>query len=180
MAPTPKCWRPAECLRLLAGERLGRVAITVKALPVILPVRFALDRDEIVFRAPPGGVLAEATRHAVIAFEADGSEPGGGSWSVLATGLARHLAERRCAGADLAATVVVRVRRVRRLDPPAALGSAAERHAARTAHLPDRPAACMRPVRPAAQRAVRWAGRRPERPDPGWPARRAPDGGSGG
>ena len=83
-----------ECLRLLAGERLGRVAITVKALPVILPVRFALDGDEIVFRAPLGGVLAEATRHAVIAFEADGSEPGGGSWSVLATGLARHLAER--------------------------------------------------------------------------------------
>ena len=83
-----------ECLRLLAGERLGRVAITVKALPVILPVRFALDGDEIVFRAPFGGVLAEATRHAVIAFEADGTEPGGGSWSVLATGLARHLVER--------------------------------------------------------------------------------------
>jgi len=84
----------AECLRLLAGERLGRVAITVRALPVILPVRFALDGDEIVFRAPSGGVLAEATRHAVIAFEADGSEPGGSSWSVLATGLARHLVER--------------------------------------------------------------------------------------
>ena len=54
------------------AERLGRVAITVNALPAILPVRFALDHDEIVFRASPGGVLAEATRHAVIAFEADG------------------------------------------------------------------------------------------------------------
>jgi len=90
----PQVLPEAECLRLLAGERLGRVAITVRALPVILPVRFALDGDEIVFRAPSGGVLAEATRHAVIAFEADGSEPGGSSWSVLATGLARHLVER--------------------------------------------------------------------------------------
>jgi nitroimidazol reductase NimA-like FMN-containing flavoprotein (pyridoxamine 5'-phosphate oxidase superfamily) len=89
----PQVLAQAECFRLLAGERLGRVAITVKALPVILPVRFALDRDEIVFRAPPGGVLAEATHHAVIAFEADGSEPGVGSWSVLATGVARHLAD---------------------------------------------------------------------------------------
>ena len=89
----PQVLAPDECLRLLAGERLGRVAITVKALPVILPVRFALDRDEILFRAAFGGVLAEATRQAVVAFEADGSEPGGGSWSVLATGLARHLAD---------------------------------------------------------------------------------------
>jgi uncharacterized protein len=89
----PQVLAPAECLRLLAGERIGRVAISVNALPTILPVRFALDRDEILFRAALGGVLAEATRQAVVAFEADGSEPGVGSWSVLATGVARHLAE---------------------------------------------------------------------------------------
>ena len=89
----PQVLAEAECLRLLAGERLGRVAITVKALPVILPVRFALDRDEIVFRAPPGGVLAEATRHAVIAFEADGSSPAR-LVERPGHGLARHLAER--------------------------------------------------------------------------------------
>jgi hypothetical protein len=89
----PQVLAPAECFRLLAREPIGRVAISVNALPVILPVRFALDRDEILFRAAPGGVLAEATRDAVIAFEADGSEPGAGSWSVLATGVARHLGE---------------------------------------------------------------------------------------
>jgi len=89
----PQVLEPAECLRLLGGERIGRVAVSVNALPVILPVRFALDGDEILFRAAPGGLLAEATRQAVIAFEADGSEPGVGSWSVLATGVARHVAE---------------------------------------------------------------------------------------
>jgi nitroimidazol reductase NimA-like FMN-containing flavoprotein (pyridoxamine 5'-phosphate oxidase superfamily) len=92
-ATDPQVLPLAECLRLLAGERLGRVAITVSALPVILPVRFALDQDEILFRATVGGLLAEATRQAVVAFEADGSEPGVGSWSVLATGMARHLPE---------------------------------------------------------------------------------------
>jgi nitroimidazol reductase NimA-like FMN-containing flavoprotein (pyridoxamine 5'-phosphate oxidase superfamily) len=112
----PHVLAEVECLRLLAGGHLGRVAITVKALPVILPVHFALDHDEIVFRAPPGGVLAEATRHAVIAFEADGSEPGYGYWSVLATGVARHLAERDARG-----------RRDRRAGPSAPVGSAAER-----------------------------------------------------
>jgi uncharacterized protein len=89
----PQVLAPADCLRLLAGVRLGRVAISVNALPAILPVRFTLDHDEIVFRAPPGGVLAQGTRDAVVAFQADGSEPGNGTWSVLATGLSRHLAD---------------------------------------------------------------------------------------
>ena len=47
---------------------------------------------------PAGGRPRQATRQIVIAFEADGSEPGYGSWSVLATGVARHLAERDARG----------------------------------------------------------------------------------
>lgn len=83
----------AECLRLLATTTLGRIAISVNALPAILPVRFALDDGEIVFRATPGTALDAATRGAIVAFEADGVEPGSGPWSVLATGGARHVAE---------------------------------------------------------------------------------------
>ena len=80
-------------MRLLAAERLGRVGITVNALPVIVPVRYVLDGDEILFRATSGSVLDVGTRHTVVAFEADGIEPGTGAWSVMATGMARHLAE---------------------------------------------------------------------------------------
>jgi nitroimidazol reductase NimA-like FMN-containing flavoprotein (pyridoxamine 5'-phosphate oxidase superfamily) len=83
----------AECLRLLSTTELGRVGISVKALPAIVPVRFALDGGEIVFRAAPGTALDAATRGAIVAFEADGVEPGAGAWSVLATGAARHVAE---------------------------------------------------------------------------------------
>jgi len=84
---------PTECARLLAAERIGRIGITVNALPVIVPVRYVLDGDEILFRATRGSVLDAGTRHTVIAFEADGVEPGVGAWSVMATGMARHLAD---------------------------------------------------------------------------------------
>jgi nitroimidazol reductase NimA-like FMN-containing flavoprotein (pyridoxamine 5'-phosphate oxidase superfamily) len=89
----PEVLIPAECRRLLASGRVGRVAISVNALPAILPVQFTLDGDEIVFRAPPAGVLANATRRAVVAFETDGFEPGAGEWSVLVAGVARHRGE---------------------------------------------------------------------------------------
>ena len=36
-----------ECLALLATAEIGRIAISARALPVILPVRFAMDGDRI-------------------------------------------------------------------------------------------------------------------------------------
>jgi nitroimidazol reductase NimA-like FMN-containing flavoprotein (pyridoxamine 5'-phosphate oxidase superfamily) len=82
----------AECLRLLSGGGLGRVAINVGALPVIRPVRFALQGERIVLRVAPGGTLDRATRTAVVAFEADGpATEVGGEWSVTVTGIARQL-----------------------------------------------------------------------------------------
>jgi nitroimidazol reductase NimA-like FMN-containing flavoprotein (pyridoxamine 5'-phosphate oxidase superfamily) len=83
-----------ECLRLLAGGGTGRVALTVRALPAILPVRFVLDGERIVIRTGAASTLAAATRSAVVAFEADGrdDEPPA-EWSVVATGLARHVTD---------------------------------------------------------------------------------------
>ena len=77
---------PAECLRLLAASRWGRVAISVGALPAILPVRFVIDEDEILFRAGRNTALALGTRGEVVAFQVDGNHDELGQWSVLATG----------------------------------------------------------------------------------------------
>jgi nitroimidazol reductase NimA-like FMN-containing flavoprotein (pyridoxamine 5'-phosphate oxidase superfamily) len=86
-----------ECLRLLApvaGQAgTGRVALTVRALPAILPVRFVLDHERIVIRTGTESTLAVATRSAVVAFEADGRDGPGGEWSVVATGLASHVTD---------------------------------------------------------------------------------------
>jgi nitroimidazol reductase NimA-like FMN-containing flavoprotein (pyridoxamine 5'-phosphate oxidase superfamily) len=83
-----------ECLRLLADGGTGRIALTVRALPAILPVRFVLDGERIVIRAGAASTLATATRSAVVAFEADGhdDEPAR-EWSVVATGLADHVTD---------------------------------------------------------------------------------------
>ncbi len=81
----------SDCLRLLDTAPWGRVAISIGALPSILPVQFALEGESIVFRAAPGGALDAATRGTVVAFEADGVQPELGPWSVLVVGTARHL-----------------------------------------------------------------------------------------
>ena len=79
-----------ECLRLLQSASLGRIAITSKALPVILPINYRVDRDQILFRTSAGTKLDAATRNAVVAFEVDQIDPVYHSgWSVLVTGIAR-------------------------------------------------------------------------------------------
>ena len=78
-----------ECLRLLPTQPVGRIGITVHALPAVLPVNFALLEDAIVFRTIPGTKLDGATNKAVVAFEVDSYEPDGRSgWSVLVVGRA--------------------------------------------------------------------------------------------
>jgi uncharacterized protein len=85
----------AESLRLLAGSSLGRLAVTIGALPVILPVNFLLDGDRILIRTSPGTKLDAATQDAVVAFEVDHVDPFAHSgWSVCVTGTAREVTDR--------------------------------------------------------------------------------------
>jgi nitroimidazol reductase NimA-like FMN-containing flavoprotein (pyridoxamine 5'-phosphate oxidase superfamily) len=93
----------AECRQLLATQRVGRVGLTVEALPVILPVNFALLDGEVVFRTSAGAKLGAALDEAVVCFEIDGHDDvAHEGWSVLITGRAELIesAEERHA-ADL-------------------------------------------------------------------------------
>ena len=77
----------AECLRLLATSRIGRVVFTAAALPAAQPVAYLLDDEEVVLRAAVGSTLAAATRHHVVAFETDHvDERTRTGWSVLGVG----------------------------------------------------------------------------------------------
>jgi uncharacterized protein len=83
-----------ESLRLLATATLGRIAITSRALPVVLPVNFRFDGRQVLIRTSPGTKLDAATDHAVVAFEVDQIDPGTESgWSVVVTGVAREVTE---------------------------------------------------------------------------------------
>lgn len=83
-----------ECLQLLASVPVGRVAVSVDALPVILPVNFGLLGEDVVFRTAPGSKLDAAVRNAVVAFEVDHYDPVYHTgWSVLVTGVAEEVTD---------------------------------------------------------------------------------------
>jgi nitroimidazol reductase NimA-like FMN-containing flavoprotein (pyridoxamine 5'-phosphate oxidase superfamily) len=82
----------ADCIRLLKTVSLGRIGITVGALPTILPINFRVDGERILFRTGVGTKLDAATRGSVVAFEADAVDPMYHSgWSVVVTGVAREV-----------------------------------------------------------------------------------------
>jgi uncharacterized protein len=80
-----------ECLALLGQERVGRVAVTIGALPAVFPVNYALAGHEIMFFTGEGTKLRAATTNAVVAFEVDHVDPfSEAGWSVLVVGLAKE------------------------------------------------------------------------------------------
>jgi nitroimidazol reductase NimA-like FMN-containing flavoprotein (pyridoxamine 5'-phosphate oxidase superfamily) len=84
-----------ECIRLLGGAKLGRIALSVGALPAIYPIRFALlgGRDP-VFRTHPQAGLVEATSGNVVCLQADDADPDSErGWSVMVTGPAEVLTD---------------------------------------------------------------------------------------
>lgn len=82
-----------ECLRLLAGEVVGRVAVVEAGSPLVLPVNFGLDGDIVVFRTGPGTKLSEARGHAAC-FEVDDFDRETRSgWSVVVRGRMEEVTE---------------------------------------------------------------------------------------
>lgn len=78
-----------ECRERLAEADVGRVGISVGALPAIFPVNYAFLDGWILFRTAPGSKLAAAAGGAVVAFEVDDYQRADRSgWSVLAIGRA--------------------------------------------------------------------------------------------
>lgn len=72
---------------MLATVPVGRLGISIEALPAILPVNFVLVHEQIVIRTVPGTKLDAAVAQAVVAFEVDACDPAGGwGWSVLVRG----------------------------------------------------------------------------------------------
>lgn len=82
----------AECRTLLRLTPVGRLGLTSGALPVVLPVNYALTDQGIVFRTARGSKLDAAVANQVVCFEIDGADPvAHRGWSVVVTGTARVL-----------------------------------------------------------------------------------------
>jgi nitroimidazol reductase NimA-like FMN-containing flavoprotein (pyridoxamine 5'-phosphate oxidase superfamily) len=81
-----------ECLRLLASQAFGRVAmirhVLPDAMPAIIPVNYALADEAVLFRTASSTVLSDAAgRRATVAFETDHIDLSTSTgWSVTVTG----------------------------------------------------------------------------------------------
>jgi nitroimidazol reductase NimA-like FMN-containing flavoprotein (pyridoxamine 5'-phosphate oxidase superfamily) len=83
-----------RCLALLATRTIGRLGVSIEALPAILPVRFAMLDDRVVVRTVPGTKLDAAVAQSVVAFEVDEHDADGTwGWSVLVRGRGREITE---------------------------------------------------------------------------------------
>jgi hypothetical protein len=78
-----------ESLALASSRAIGRVGLSVGALPMVVPVNFCLVDRDVVFHTAPGTKLDAALRGAVVAFEVDDVDPiQHRGWSVLMVGIA--------------------------------------------------------------------------------------------
>jgi nitroimidazol reductase NimA-like FMN-containing flavoprotein (pyridoxamine 5'-phosphate oxidase superfamily) len=78
-----------ECFALLRSVPVGRIGLSMAALPVVLPVNFAVDGERLVVRTAAGSKLDAALEGSVVAFEADQFDASSGAaWSVLVRGSA--------------------------------------------------------------------------------------------
>jgi hypothetical protein len=83
---------PPACWDLLAGEEVGRLAVSVDRRPEIFPVNYAVDGRTIVFRTAEGTKFGSLFVDDHVAFEADGFDPGASeAWSVVIKGRASEI-----------------------------------------------------------------------------------------
>jgi len=79
-----------ECWELLALSSVGRLALSVRALPTILPVRYAIDADAVAIHMGRFGLPAAAVHDSVVAFAVDHiDEAADSGWIVQMQGLAQ-------------------------------------------------------------------------------------------
>ena len=83
-----------ECLALLEGHDVGRIAFTTESWPAVFPINYRLVRTDervwIALRTRPDNVIERAPLK--VAFQVDGVDPlHRQGWSVLARGTLHHI-----------------------------------------------------------------------------------------
>jgi hypothetical protein len=80
------------CWQLLAGEEVGRLAVSVQQHPDIFPVNYVVDSQTIVFRTAEGTKLFALFVDSAVAFEVDSYDAESGTaWSVVIKGRAAEI-----------------------------------------------------------------------------------------
>ena len=94
----------AECLQLLGTVRSGRIALSKRALPTIMPVMYRIDGATVTFGVSGGLLAAAAERGDVVCFEADFTSADESElWSVVVVGKLRLIPGGHAAAEDASA-----------------------------------------------------------------------------
>ena len=87
-----------QCLALIAGGGIGRIAYTSRFGPAVLPVNYVWQDGAVMFRTAENSPLDEDLRTGIanadyrVAFEIDSIDPAARQgWSVLIQGPAHHV-----------------------------------------------------------------------------------------
>lgn len=79
----------AECRRLLQEAEVGRIGVSISALPAIFPVNYRFLDEKVLFYTGEGTKLAAALSGTVVVFEVDAVDPlTRAGWSVQVVGVA--------------------------------------------------------------------------------------------
>lgn len=77
----------AQCLALAHTVSIGRIALSVHAMPIILPMSFTMLNGEPVFPIGSGSIARAAQRNEVVCFETDWVDPtSSAAWSIAIVG----------------------------------------------------------------------------------------------
>jgi uncharacterized protein len=84
----------AQCLELLGEACIARVVLSIKCIPVALPVNVAVLDEDAIFSTDRGSKLTAAVEGQVVSVEADDIDlMYRTGWSVLVTGRAQLVTE---------------------------------------------------------------------------------------
>src|SRR5690349_11971313 len=82
------------CLSRLAGNDLGHLGLTAKALPVVSPIRYRLIGQSLVFATASSTELNSARNRAVACIAVSGADASTNEeWTILATGRLHEIAD---------------------------------------------------------------------------------------
>jgi Pyridoxamine 5'-phosphate oxidase len=82
---------PAQCLTRLRSTTWGRVAISMRAIAMVVPVPLVVLDDRVVFATTRGSTFDRAVQEQPVSIQTDGEETGPGDghllWSVVVSGV---------------------------------------------------------------------------------------------
>jgi len=85
-----------ECLALLGRAPIGRVALSIAAMPAVRSVKFVVADANVVLRLAPDSRLSRAAAGSVIAFHVDHYDhEAREGWSVVVQGVGEHVRDQR-------------------------------------------------------------------------------------